>query len=189
MTNLICWLTRRRLGGYLDGELASTGRTRTAAHLARCRDCAAELAVLTRLRAALAVEAPEPSAAVWQAFWPQVRARIASAPAPARPAAPWEGLLERWRLGLERPRLAFGSAVAVIALALLAVLAPWQRAPERAPVSEPPRVAAPEGSRGGFVRQVVVQSVETADPQSSVMVFSNADADVVWVFGLPRTDS
>jgi hypothetical protein len=36
---------------------------------------------------------------------------------------------------------------------------------------------------------VVVQSVETADPQSSVMIFTNPDSDVtvVWVFGLEAT--
>jgi len=37
----------------------------------------------------------------------------------------------------------------------------------------------------------VVQSVETADPQSSVMVYTNPDSDVtvVWVFGLENTET
>jgi hypothetical protein len=36
---------------------------------------------------------------------------------------------------------------------------------------------------------LVVQAVETADPDSSVMVFTREEPDVtvVWVFGLQRT--
>lgn len=187
MTNLVCWLIRPRLGAFQDGELGPAARARTSAHLAGCAACAAELAGLRRLRAALAVSAPEPAEATWNTFWPQVRARIAAAPAEApagRQAAsvPWGP----WRL-------AFGSTLAAVALAVLAVLAPWQPAPERpvqAPVP-PDRTAsvvpAPEPARP---LPVVIQSVETADPQSSVMVFTNPESDmtVVWVFGLERTD-
>jgi hypothetical protein len=37
----------------------------------------------------------------------------------------------------------------------------------------------------------MVHSVETADPESSVMVYTNPESDmtVVWVFGLERTDT
>lgn len=173
---MICWLTRRRLGAFQDGELGAATRLRTAAHLERCPDCAAELAELARLRAGLTVEAPEPPQAVWDAFWPQVRARLT-----VREPASRRG----WDAVFPAPRFVLASAAAA-ALALIAVLAPWQRAP----VSEGPRVAgslAP--SEGRVTRAVVVQSVETALPDSSVMVFTNPETEVtvVWVFGLERT--
>jgi hypothetical protein len=134
------------------------------------------VAALERLGAALALDAPDPSEAVWDAFWPQVRARMATAGpaedvASPRPAWTWGSLLGG------RP-LAFGTVLAAAALAVM-VLAPWQQSPPITPavtvVPSPPTV--------------VVQSVETEDPDSSVIVFSNPDAEtVVWVFGLERTE-
>jgi anti-sigma factor RsiW len=183
-----CWLTRRRLDAFRDGELEPKVRASTAAHLTRCAACAAELAALERLRTALLVEAPEPPAAVWDTFWPQVRTRIATSvpePEPRR----------LWRPVLTYPRLAFGSALAATALVVLAVLAPWQRAPEtpQLPVvggGSGTMPAPAESPTSGAQPTVVVQSVETADPQSSVMVYTNQESDmtVVWVFGLEPTD-
>jgi anti-sigma factor RsiW len=189
-------MIRRRLGAYRDGELAPTARTRTESHLARCGGCAAELAGLGRLRTALTLELAEPSAATWDAFWPQVRARLAvpevePAPAPA-PRRLWQPILGH-------PSLAFGSTVAVAAIALLAVFGPWQsiRPGETPRIAEAPRATSgpvtPAPGTGAVVPAshpgVVVQSVETA-PDSSAMVFSNPDADVtvVWVFGLEATE-
>ena len=180
MRNPVCWLTRRRLGAYRDGELGPAAGAKVEVHLARCPDCAADLAVLGRLRVALSLQIPEPPEAVWDAFWPQVRARMAAAE-PA-PRGAWDPILAH-------PRLAFGSVVAAAALALLAVLAPWRSVT----VPEAPKVA--QSSMPGAVvpvaaPAVVVHSVETAAPDSSVMVFDNpaADVTVVWVFGLERTD-
>jgi anti-sigma factor RsiW len=189
MTNPVCWLIRQRLGAFQDGELGPAARAKTSAHLTRCTACAGELAGLRRLRAALAVPAPEPGEAVWDAFWPQVRARLAAASEePAARRAGWLPTGRPWQL-------AFGSTLAAVALGILAVLAPWQPAPERpgqrpaAPGQTPvaSTVPAPEP---GKPLPVVVQSVETADPQSSVMVFTNPESDVtvVWVFGLQHTD-
>lgn len=182
-----CWRTRRRLGAYQDGELDPTARGRMEAHLAACPACAAEGAALARLREALLAAAPEPPEAVWEAFWPQVRQRLASArPEPShRPA----GVRPAFRA---HPRLALGAAVAAAALVLAVLVAPWQPS---VPPAEPPALAgrgAPEPavpSPLARLERVVVQSVETADPQSSVMVFASAEADVtvVWVFGLTRT--
>jgi anti-sigma factor RsiW len=175
MPNPLCWLIRRRLDAYQDGELGPAARTKTARHLARCSGCAAEAASLEKLGGALAVEAPEPDEAVWDAFWPQVRARMAVA-GPAEDAV-LAGPAWTWRSVLGDRRLAYGSALAAAVLAL-AILAPW-----RSPV-EPPQPTA-EASPA-----VVVQSVETDDPQSSVMVFNHPDQDmtVVWVFGLEQTE-
>jgi hypothetical protein len=38
---------------------------------------------------------------------------------------------------------------------------------------------------------VVIQSIETDDPDVPVMVYKSLEADVtvLWVFGLPRTDT
>jgi anti-sigma factor RsiW len=173
MPSFVCRLIRRRLGAFQDGELGAVARAKTTAHLARCPGCAAELAGLGRLRAALTAAPPAPPEAVWDAFWPQVRARMAAVPTAERPTL---------RAGFGVGRFAFGSALAAVALTVIAVVAPWQPAPLR---PEPPAVAlAPTPAT------VVVQSVETADPQSSVMVYTNPESDVtvVWVFGLEPTD-
>jgi Putative zinc-finger len=192
MTTPVCWMVRRRLGAYRDGELAPAARASTESHLARCGECAAELASLGRLRTALALELAEPSAATWDAFWPQVRARLAVTDVEP---APWR----LWPSILGRPSLAFGSAVAMAAVVLLAVFGPWQsiRPRETPRIAEAPRLTpgsvTPAPGPGGVIPvshpAVVVHSVETA-PDSSAMVFSNPDADVtvVWVFGLEPTD-
>jgi anti-sigma factor RsiW len=182
MPNIVCWLTRPRLGAFQDGELGPAARAKTSAHLSRCPACTTELASLGRLRTALTVAPPEPPDAVWNAFWPQVRAQIAATPAEVPAAAPrtlWPSLVG--------PRLAFASTVAAVALAVVAILAPWQREESIRPGGAPEPVATAPGPTPA---KVVVQSVETADPQSSVMVFNNPDSDmtVVWVFGLEDTD-
>lgn len=182
-----CWLVRGRLGAYQDGELAPRVRSRVSAHVGGCKSCDRELAALGRLRAALTLGAADPPEAVWTAFWPQVRARIATAAAPPEPAwwRTWEGVRSRPRLGL-------GSALAAAALAVLAVVAPWQRAPQGPPASSPiPVERGPEGAgiQPGILDHVVVQSIETDDPDIPVMVYASPESNVtvLWVFGLPRT--
>jgi anti-sigma factor RsiW len=177
MPSFVCRLIRRRLGAFQDGELGAVARAKTTAHLARCPGCAAELAGLGRLRAALTAAPPEPPEAVWDAFWPQVRARMAAAPTEARPT-----LRAAWPPLFGAGRFAFGSALAAVALAVIAVVAPWQ--------PEPIRPESPAIALAPTPAAVVVQSVETADPQSSVMVYTNPESDVtvVWVFGLEATD-
>jgi anti-sigma factor RsiW len=205
MTNPVCWLIQRRLGAYQDGELGPSARTKTAAHLTRCDACARELETLERLRTELrGVAIPEPPEPVWHAFWPQVRGRLVTGPATGpeldvRPSRPWEWLTSP---------LAFGSAAAVVAVAVLAVVGPWTPRPKAPPVSiapsptapavptspADPTLPAPGSSPTGLsvsspVPHVIVQAVETADPNSSVMVFTNEDpgVTVVWVFGLEPT--
>ena len=186
--NPICWLTKRRLGAYNDGELGAAARTKIEVHVGRCSACAAQLAALTDLRAALVTLAPEPPEAVWEAFWPHVRRRIATSP-PPEVESRW-----RWAWGpvAGHPRLALGSVLAAVTLAVLAVVAPWQRMgpPERGTVVQAPAAISSAPGDAVPIQRVLVQSVETADPQSSVMVFTNPESDitVVWVFGLPRTE-
>jgi len=186
MRSIICRLIQKRLDAFHDGELAPAARAKAEAHLARCPACTGELAALGRLRTALTVPVSEPPDAVWDTFWPQVRSRIAAPldEAPARPAT--------WLSGVGPWRFALASALAA-ALALLVVVAPWQRQPDQPggpPVTTPGLPA--EVARGGLpvTPAAVVESVETGDPQSSVMVFTNPDAEmtVVWVFGLEATE-
>ncbi len=177
MPSFVCRLIRRRLGAFQDGELGAAARAKTSAHLARCPGCAAELAGLGRFRGALTSAMPAPPEAVWDAFWPQVRARIAAAPTEERPT-----LRAVWPPLFGAGRFAFGSALAAVALAVIAIVAPWQ--------PEPIRPESPAIALAPTPATVVVQSVETADPQSSVMVYTNPESDVtvVWVFGLEPTD-
>jgi anti-sigma factor RsiW len=182
-----CWLIRRRLGAYQDGELAPGARRRVEAHLQGCRPCSQQVQALAGLRTALALAVVDPSEAVWTAFWPQVRARIA-VPAPA-PASGWE---RAWDAVRVRPRLALAPALAAGALAVLAVVAPWQRAPQQGPA--PTSVAGgleTTGAQPAGLDQVVIQSIETEDPDLPVMVYKNPESDVtvLWVFGLPQTDT
>jgi anti-sigma factor RsiW len=179
---LYCWLIRRRLGAYQDGELAPGVRERVAGHVRGCEPCGRELRALGQLRSALTLEAPELPEAVWMAFWPQVRARIA-APAPA-----WE---RAWGAVKARPRLALAPALAACALAVLAVVAPWQPRATHEPVTSPALTGDSETShlQAAALDQVVIQSIETDDPDAPVMVYASPESDVtvLWVFGLPRT--
>jgi len=187
-----CWPIRPRLGAYHDGELSSPARRRVEAHLAHCQACSAESRTLASIHAALRAETPEPPEAVWDAFWPQVRMRLQAEPEPE--PAWWRA----WRSVPVRPRLAFGAAFAAAALAVIAVLAPWQRLEQHGPdTASAPMVATSLPAGGGMSTggpapaYAVVQSVETADPQSSVMVYTNPESDVtvVWVFGLENTET
>ena len=182
-----CWLIRRRLSAYQDGELSPGARNRVGAHVRGCEPCSRQLEALGRLRTALALDAADPSEAVWTAFWPQVRARI-TAPAPA-PEPVWKRAWEAVRV---RPRLGLAPALAAGALAVLAVVAPWQHAPQQTP--SPASVAGgPETAsvQPAALDQVVIQSIETEDPDIPVMVYASPESDVtvLWVFGLPRTDT
>jgi hypothetical protein len=91
-----------------------------------------------------------------------------------------------------RPRLGLAPALAAAALAVLAVVAPWQRPPQQTP--SPASVAGgleTAGVQPAGLDQVVIQSIETEDPDLPVMVYASPESDVtvLWVFGLPRTDT
>ena len=178
-----CWLIRRQLGGYRDGELSPGAQHRVNAHLQGCERCSRELRALDRLHTALTLDVADPSEAVWTAFWPQIRDRIAT---PATRLEP----VRRSLWGPARPRLGFAPALAAGALAVLAVVAPWQRAPHELPIPTPvaggPELAS---SQPTGLDQVVIQSIETEDPDVPVMVYASPESDVtvLWVFGLPRT--
>jgi len=181
----VCWLVRRRLGAYQDGELSRGARGRVAAHAGRCEPCGRELAALGRLRTALTLDVADPPEVVWAAFWPQVRARIATTVPTPEPAWRWA-----WGGLASRPRLALAPTLAAGALVVMAVVAPWQRASQQPPAVAPgahgPGTAAIQPAA---LDQVVIQSIQTEDPDVPIMVYASPESDVtvLWVFGLERT--
>jgi len=153
------YLTRRRIGAYLDGALAERVARATASHLATCASCQAEADGLRHLRSALQ-RTLVPRDPDWTGFWQGVvrgideRRLRTPQPEAARRRFLW------W------PQWAVGGALAA---ALLASLTLWQ------------------GIGGGPVltdAPVVVNAASTAHPDGSVMVYSTPDkaVTVVWVF-------
>jgi anti-sigma factor RsiW len=154
---LTCYLTRRRLGAYLDGALDEGTARSTAAHVATCGVCRREVDELRRLRSLLQGNLGTVTDPDWTGFWPGVVRGIDAAKADRQGArAP-----RRWQ-----PRWALGGALAA---ALLVSLGLWQFGPG---------TAAGPG--------VVVRSASTGDPRATVMVWGTPERDVavVWVLGL-----
>jgi anti-sigma factor RsiW len=152
------YLTRRRLGAYLDGALTERAARATEAHLAVCATCRGEADALRDLRAALR-RALAPRDPDWTGFWQGVIRGIEERRLRAPLSEP-----ARYRF---RPRRqwAFGGALAA---AVLLSLTLWQGG--RTPM-------LPEAP-------VVVNAASTAHPDGTVMVYSTADKSVtvVWVF-------
>ena len=65
------------------------------------------------------------------------------------------------------------------------------RTPPLPPAPPTPVAVAPESASlpPAALDQVVIQSIETADPDVPVMVYASPESDVtvLWVFGLSRT--
>lgn len=166
---LRCLWIRGRIGPYLDQALPESRARTVARHLSGCAHCRRVAHRQERLSALVRGVAPETTEPEWTGFWPGIRARILSEGAlvgrpswRSRPAWPVAWL----------PRLALGSAVAGL---LLFGLFLW-RSDDRV---EPP------------VPGIVVQALELANPNTSVMVFTAPEhgLTVIWVFGLdPSTD-
>ena len=166
MPSLGCLWSRPRLERLVDGALGPRAGRWTTSHAARCARCGRDVEQLTRIRLLVRSAAPDVADPEWAGFWPAVRVRIASeAPRPVRES--W--WLPYWKPVWGHPRVALGSLM-VSSLALGLMLWPG------APVT----LAAP----------VVVQEVSSADPGSSVMLYSSPDDDVtvIWVFNPGEQD-
>ena len=166
MPSLGCLWYRPRLERLVDGALGTRAGRAATSHAARCSRCGGAVAQLTRLRLLVRSAAPDVADPEWAGFWPSVRVRIARE-APQSVRESW--WLPFWKPVWGHPRVALGSLM-VSSLALGLVLWP----------SAPVTLAA----------QVVVQDVSSADPDRSVMVYSNPDDDVtvIWVFNPGEQD-
>jgi anti-sigma factor RsiW len=170
MPSLGCLWNRPRLERLVDGALRGRMARVATAHVAGCPGCGQEVERLHRLRRLVRSAAAPVADPDWVGFWPAVRLRIASeAPRPVREA--W--WLPFWKPVWGHPRVALGS---LMASGLAAALVLWPSSQ----VTVPRALAAP----------VVVQDVSTADPDRSVMVYSNPDEDVtvIWVFNPAEQD-
>lgn len=161
---LTCYLTRRRVGAFLDRALGDRQSRSTSAHLARCGRCQREADQLRTLRMALHASVIAADPPDWTGFWPGIVRGVED----GRPGAPLRIDAGWWRRRvLSRPRVAFGGALAaavLVSMTLWQVLAP---------------TVAPEAP-------AFVTSANTEDPRGTVLVYSPPERDltVVWVLGL-----
>jgi anti-sigma factor RsiW len=169
MAMLGCLWNRSRLERLVDGALGPRTERMATSHASRCVDCGGEVARLRRLRSLVQgaqVPMVEPD---WSGFWPSIRQRIATErPAPVRD--PW--WLLYWKPVWGHPRVALGG---LVVSSLVAALVLW-------PSLETTKTAS--------AAPVQVQDVSAADPDRSVMVYSNPDDDVtvIWVFNPSEQD-
>lgn len=156
------YLTRRRIGAYLDGALGEPETRMTAAHLTRCSRCQQEAERLQRLHGLIQHALAAPPAPDWTGLWPGVVRGIEQ----ARRTASVSPAVSRTRFGW-RPRLAVAGTLGVLVGSLFV----WQTLDTR---------PDPEGP-------VVVKSANTEIPDGSLMVYASPDHDlaVVWVFSDP----
>ncbi len=167
-----CLWNRSRLERYADGALSPRVKRSVEAHLARCGRCLLRVEGQMHLQGLVKSALPEPAEPDWAGFWPGVQARIVRDP-PKAIRDPWWAPL--WRPVWGHPRLAVSGAM-VAALALIFTLWP---------------------GRGGQVPavwaagQVVVQDINTTDPERAVMVYSTPDQalTVIWLFPVEAGNS
>lgn len=159
---LSCYRSRRRLGAFLDGELAEPQARSVSGHLTACPRCQTQADELRRVRTLLRTtfQSSSPREPDWTGFWPGVvrgidRARLSPAPAIRSVARP-----RRWA-----PRFAWGG---VVAAALVGSLTAWE-------AMRPAQVATPG---------IIVSAANTDVSGGAVMVYSPPEHDlaVVWVF-------
>lgn len=160
-----CLLNRSRLDRYADGALSPRLKRSVEAHLGHCRDCLLRVERQIHLQGLVKSALPEPGEPDWTGFWPGIQARIRREP-PRPMRDPW--WVPLWRPFWGHPRLAVGGAVAA-ALALIFTL--WPGRDGQVPVA-------------WGAGQVVVQDVNTSDPERAVMVYSTPDQalTVIWLF-------
>jgi hypothetical protein len=161
---LSCLRYRKRIERLLGDGLAPGPSPTLSAHLEGCADCAARAEALQTLRRRVAEGWAPPGEPDWAGFWPAVHRRILTER--VRPVRdPW--WLPIWKPVWGHPRLALGAVATAAGLVAFGI---W-----------PP--ADPDGPQA-WAAPVTVQDVGTADPQSTVMVYSDRtdNVTVIWVF-------
>jgi anti-sigma factor RsiW len=170
MPTLGCLWNRPHLEQLVDGALGARRERMTTGHVSRCAACWSEVERLQRLRSLVRSAQVPVADPDWSGFWPTIRVRIASGTAQPVREAWW---LPLWKPVWGHPRMALGGlVVSTLAVALML----WS-SPE---TTVSTAVAAP----------IQVQDVSTADPDRSVMVYSNPDDEVtvIWVFNPAEPD-
>jgi anti-sigma factor RsiW len=169
MVVFTCFLTRRRIGAYLDGALENEAARSIARHLSGCAKCQGEAENIRRVLAlvqrsmTLSTQRAEPD---WSGFWPGIVRGIEDAKHRGM-AAPVVVRRSWW----SRPRLTLSGALVAAALASVTL---WQL------TSGPLAPDAP----------IFVSSAHTDDPRGTVVVYSpheQRDVAVVWVLGLDES--
>jgi anti-sigma factor RsiW len=167
MPKLGCLWNGSRLVPYADRALGTRASAAVARHVERCGSCDKVVRDQQRLRALLrsAAQGGPPD---WSGFWATVQRRVREE-APGPPMRdPW--WLPVWKPVWGHPRVAFaGVATGLFALAL--TLHPFGP-------GSPPAVASP----------VVVQDATTADPDASVMIYSD-EVTVIWLLSGGTSDT
>jgi hypothetical protein len=124
-----CWLTRRKLIEYVDGELSAAARQSVDAHIGACARCRGELAAhQAEMQLANQLELSSPSVD----FTARVMAHIAAQPVSVHPARPHPRSLSLSRVGW------VATAAATIAVAVTF----YTRLPHHIPVTVPERSSA-----------------------------------------------
>lgn len=152
---LSCFISRRRIGSYLDGALEGRAAEVTARHLEACLRCRGEADGLRRLQGLLRGAFEVPSDPDWTGFWQGIVRGIEDGQRRTPVLAPRSG----WT-----PRLAIGGAVAAaVAVSLTLGQTVW--------IAHEP------------IDPVVVSSADTEYP-GGTMVYATPDRQVtvVWVF-------
>lgn len=169
MATLGCLWNRPRLERLVDGALDPRMGRATSQHVSHCQMCGSEVERLRRLRLLVKSTRVEVADPDWAPFWPAVHARIVRDRPQAMRDSWWFPI---WKPVWGHPRMAFGGALAA---GLAAAVMLWP---------------APAAFTTASVSPVVVQDVSTADPDHSVMVYSNPDDEmtVIWVFNPSEQD-
>ena len=181
-----CWLVRRRLGAYQDGELSPGARSRVEAHVRRCEPCGRSWPRSAGSGPLWPSTPPTPPRPSGRPSGPRC---APGSPRPPRPPSPaWR---RAWEAVRSRPRLALAPALAAAALAVVAVVAPWQRAPQHAGPVPRRRWAGDATVQPAALDRSSSSRSRPRTPTLPVMVYASPESDVtvLWVFGLPRTDT
>ena len=170
MPQLFCLLHRSRLERYADGALSPRMTRSVEAHVGHCADCRGAVDRHVNLRALVRSAAANPEDPDWTGFWGGIQLRLVrDEPRPMRD--PW--WVPLWKPFWGHPRLALGGVMAAL---LLVTVSMWP---------------GQEGSvNTAWADPVEVQDVATADPERSVMVYSEPGQvlTVIWLFPENATD-
>ncbi len=122
-----CERVRAYLDSYLEGRVPPPEARAMRVHIHACPDCHRRVLARDPLQFFAPLADEERDEEFWAGFWPAVRADIHAAEAEAR----------TWSARFLRPGFAWAAAAAMLVVAAIAFLRPWQPSPAGL---EPPAV-------------------------------------------------